>query len=434
MIAAVDGYALGGGNELQMACAYRVASRAPSSGQPEINLHVHPRLRRHPDAAAAGRAPGARGRRPDVHAARRRAGRAARRPPAVRRRARWRSASSTRWRPRTRCRTRSASPVASRSASSRARSGRRSPTSGTLAFPERRARRRDPAPARPPRAGPARRARPRHPRRSCALGLTQGLEAGLALEARRVRPRWSPREDGRAGIDRFLARRSLPLPRAARRSVPAPMRWLLDGYNVIRRDPDLTRREARAAWRRAAPRSCTWWRAVARTGADDFTVVFDGARRGGGAPAGGQVQVIFSRPAGDRRRRAAPARRRLRAGGVVVTSDRTVRDAGAARRRGDRHRRGVPRRRRGPRRRRTMAEGRRARTTTSRRRRGGPAPAPVARGACDRARCSAGCDLVDAPGANRLEEPVTQHLFIVSRQPDLYSHLTRSSPPSPTSP
>jgi enoyl-CoA hydratase/carnithine racemase/NADPH:quinone reductase-like Zn-dependent oxidoreductase len=41
-VAAVDGYALGGGNELQMACAYRVASRRAELGQPEINLHVIP--------------------------------------------------------------------------------------------------------------------------------------------------------------------------------------------------------------------------------------------------------------------------------------------------------------------------------------------------------------------------------------------------------
>jgi enoyl-CoA hydratase/carnithine racemase/NADPH:quinone reductase-like Zn-dependent oxidoreductase len=41
-IAAVDGYALGGGNELQMSCAYRIASRRAEIGQPEINLHVIP--------------------------------------------------------------------------------------------------------------------------------------------------------------------------------------------------------------------------------------------------------------------------------------------------------------------------------------------------------------------------------------------------------
>jgi enoyl-CoA hydratase/carnithine racemase len=42
MISAVDGYALGGGNELQMACAYRVAGARAELGQPEINLHVLP--------------------------------------------------------------------------------------------------------------------------------------------------------------------------------------------------------------------------------------------------------------------------------------------------------------------------------------------------------------------------------------------------------
>jgi acrylyl-CoA reductase (NADPH)/3-hydroxypropionyl-CoA dehydratase/3-hydroxypropionyl-CoA synthetase len=42
VIAAVDGYALGGGNELQMACAYRVAAERAELGQPEINLHVLP--------------------------------------------------------------------------------------------------------------------------------------------------------------------------------------------------------------------------------------------------------------------------------------------------------------------------------------------------------------------------------------------------------
>lgn len=41
-ISAVDGYALGGGNEIQMACGYRVASARSEMGQPEINLHVIP--------------------------------------------------------------------------------------------------------------------------------------------------------------------------------------------------------------------------------------------------------------------------------------------------------------------------------------------------------------------------------------------------------
>ena len=42
VVAAVDGYALGGGNELQMACAWRVGAARAEWGQPEINLHVLP--------------------------------------------------------------------------------------------------------------------------------------------------------------------------------------------------------------------------------------------------------------------------------------------------------------------------------------------------------------------------------------------------------
>jgi acrylyl-CoA reductase (NADPH)/3-hydroxypropionyl-CoA dehydratase/3-hydroxypropionyl-CoA synthetase len=42
IVAAVDGYALGGGNELQMACAWRVGAARAEWGQPEINLHVLP--------------------------------------------------------------------------------------------------------------------------------------------------------------------------------------------------------------------------------------------------------------------------------------------------------------------------------------------------------------------------------------------------------
>ena len=41
-LARINGIAVGGGNELQMACAYRIASRRAELGQPEINLHVIP--------------------------------------------------------------------------------------------------------------------------------------------------------------------------------------------------------------------------------------------------------------------------------------------------------------------------------------------------------------------------------------------------------
>ncbi|HEY7516910.1 MAG TPA: NYN domain-containing protein [Methylomirabilota bacterium] len=111
------------------------------------------------------------------------------------------------------------------------------------------------------------------------------------------------------------------------------MRWLIDGYNLIRRDPELAQQEARGLedGRAALLRVIA---AAARASGDPFTVVFDGARRTGGAPAGGQVQVVFSRPpetADDVLRRLALE---LRSGAVVVTSDRAVRDtaerAGAA--------------------------------------------------------------------------------------------------------
>lgn len=104
------------------------------------------------------------------------------------------------------------------------------------------------------------------------------------------------------------------------------MRWLIDGYNVIRRDPELAQHEARGLeeGRAALLRLVA---GAAQVSGDPFTVVFDGARRGGGAPTGGQVQVMFSRPpetADDALRRLASE---LRSGAVVVSSDRTVRDA-----------------------------------------------------------------------------------------------------------
>ena len=104
------------------------------------------------------------------------------------------------------------------------------------------------------------------------------------------------------------------------------MRWLIDGYNVIRRDPDLRGRETESleAGRTALLAMVA---RVARDLPDSFTVVFDGARRTGVAPGGGQVQVVFSRPpasADDELRRLAAT---LREGAVVVSSDRAVQDA-----------------------------------------------------------------------------------------------------------
>ena len=70
---------------------------------------------------------------------------------------------------------------------------------------------------------------------------------------------------------------------------------MVDGYNVIRRDAELRDRETTGleAGRHAL---VSLLAGVAREIADDFIVVFDGARRTGGAPSGGRVQVIFSRP------------------------------------------------------------------------------------------------------------------------------------------
>src|SRR5258705_7517005 len=105
------------------------------------------------------------------------------------------------------------------------------------------------------------------------------------------------------------------------------MRWLVDGYNVVRRDPELRAREAESleAGRRALLHLLARAR---RAPQDEFTVVFDGARISGGAPpAAGRIRVVFSRPpstADDELMRLA---RELRNGAVVVSSDRKVQDA-----------------------------------------------------------------------------------------------------------
>ena len=104
------------------------------------------------------------------------------------------------------------------------------------------------------------------------------------------------------------------------------MRWLIDGYNVIRRDPELHAHEAASLEAGRAALVMLLARVASRV-SDSFTIVFDGARRTGGAPSPGRVQVMFSRPpetADDVLRRLAGT---LREGAIVVTSDRAVQDS-----------------------------------------------------------------------------------------------------------
>lgn len=105
------------------------------------------------------------------------------------------------------------------------------------------------------------------------------------------------------------------------------MRWLIDGYNVIWQDPDLSGIDAERldAGRAALLRLVA--QAAQRLSRDDFTVVFDGARVRGSGPSPGRVRVLFSRPpetADDVLMRLA---REAGTGVVVVTSDRRVQDA-----------------------------------------------------------------------------------------------------------
>ena len=209
VVSAVDGYALGGGNELQMACAWRVAGARAELGQPEINLHVIPgfggtqmlpRL-----AARRARAGGGQMYTLLVDAVamlldgRRRSAACAHALGVVDEVAPADALSH-------------ALGVARRLATGELGGALFSPLSeqATLAFPNVD---RDAEIARliahhaaVPRSAPA----------AAILevvraGLTQGLEAGLALEARRFGELVAS-EDGHAGIDRFFARRSWPLP------------------------------------------------------------------------------------------------------------------------------------------------------------------------------------------------------------------------------
>ena len=101
------------------------------------------------------------------------------------------------------------------------------------------------------------------------------------------------------------------------------MRWLIDGYNVIRRAPDL--RAAELASLEAGRSALIDLLAPLSAGGDQFTVVFDGDGAGGSGSARG-VRVVFSsaRESADR-----VLARMAAQGGAVVSNDREVRQAAA---------------------------------------------------------------------------------------------------------
>jgi enoyl-CoA hydratase/carnithine racemase/NADPH:quinone reductase-like Zn-dependent oxidoreductase len=209
-VAAVDGYALGGGNELQMACAYRIASRRAELGQPEINLHVIPGFggtQMLPRLAARHALAG----RGELYTllvralamlldGRRRGALDALSLGLIDEVAPADALSH-------------ALGVARRIADGTFTGSLWSPLSAgatTIAFPNVE---RDPEiqrllahHARVPRTAPARAVL-----EAVRVGLSKGLETGLAFEAREFGALVAS-DDGRAGIDRFFARRSLPLP------------------------------------------------------------------------------------------------------------------------------------------------------------------------------------------------------------------------------
>lgn len=207
-VAAVDGYALGGGNELMMACAWRIAGVRAEIGQPEINLHVLPgfggtqmlpRLAVRHATRTGGQVYTALVRALAVLLDGRRRGPAAAAALGVVDEAAPADALSR------------ALAVAREIALGTFAGPLHSPLAdtGTLAFPNVE---RDPD---------IQRLLAHHDRipRAAArdiievvqTGFTGGLQAGLALEAATF-GRLVVSEEGRAGIDRFLARRSLPLP------------------------------------------------------------------------------------------------------------------------------------------------------------------------------------------------------------------------------
>jgi predicted RNA-binding protein with PIN domain len=104
------------------------------------------------------------------------------------------------------------------------------------------------------------------------------------------------------------------------------MLWLIDGYNVIRQDPELAGVE-RQSLRDGRDALLRLLAPLARGSADEFVVVFDGARVAGAAAAGGRVRVLFSRPPETADDLLVRKARETGPGATVVTSDRRIQDA-----------------------------------------------------------------------------------------------------------
>jgi predicted RNA-binding protein with PIN domain len=104
------------------------------------------------------------------------------------------------------------------------------------------------------------------------------------------------------------------------------MRWLVDGYNAIRRWPELAAAEQRHGLEGGRDALCALLSRAARASGDEFTVVFDGAQAGGVGHGGPGVRVIFSsaRESADR-----VIAQMAGSGGAVVSSDREVMRAAA---------------------------------------------------------------------------------------------------------
>jgi len=101
------------------------------------------------------------------------------------------------------------------------------------------------------------------------------------------------------------------------------VRWLIDGYNLIRRSPELASREQQESLEAGRRALCHLLARTAQASEDQFTVVFDGAGAGGSGGAAPRVRVIFSsaRESADR----VLVRMAAQGGGAVVSNDREVR-------------------------------------------------------------------------------------------------------------